>query len=148
MRIPARLRPKVAAAPRKGVFQSIHFLPCMRCMGHGHFETVPPEPETTVCFSQIGALTHLVHLSSINRLSANQYALLEKQILVSGLPDKVPPAIEVLVIEDLTWEGTLIKLAKAGEWKPAFVDVSGLDLAEVVHEFLLGSKEHPKLQLQ
>ncbi|MFA9262757.1 MAG: hypothetical protein ACEQSB_05445 [Undibacterium sp.] len=147
MRTPSRLKPKRSAVKPEPL-RSINFLTCLRCMGHSYFQTDPPERMTTVSFSQVGALTHLVRLSESGRISANQYALVERQILTSSLPEDVPNEVKALVSKGLSWEEKVIELASTEGGSPAPVGFFATDLAEAVHEFLLTSPKHSHLKTQ
>lgn len=138
MRTPYRLRQRPAVSVRRGLIQSIRFIPCVRCMGHGHFETDPPERVPVVAFSQTGALQYLAELLQRKRLHRNQAAALELQILRSGLPDEIPAGVEAVVDECLSWEEKVVALATRGSVHVAAGSLlEGSDLTDLVHAYLL-----------
>lgn len=138
MRTPYRLRQRPAVGVRRGLIQSIRFIPCVRCMGHGYFETDPPERVPVVVFSQTGALQYLVDLVAGSRLHQNQAAVVEMQIRSSNLPYKIPAGVEAIVDECLSWEEKIVALATREGVKAAEGSLlQGSDLTELVHNYLL-----------
>lgn len=118
-------------------------------MGHGVFQTNPPERVPMMAFSKEGALSCLIDLAERGRVSTNQYAAVETQIVHSSLPDEVPVGVKNFVNECLDKEVTLtaeLTLGNAEESEsPRHVYV---DLGEVVHDFLLGPQGPPELKTQ
>lgn len=161
MRIPSRLRsrpdPKLQIEPETKPslevklqvkpFQSVRFLRCLRCMGHGFFETTPPERMPTVVFSQIDALTHLIYLLDNGLMPPHQGAEVQNQILASGLPDKIPNDVQEVLNECHEREKEIAAFTSLNEGPVGF-NALGSELAEAVHEFLLGAKGRPELKAQ
>lgn len=145
MRIPQRLQPP---APKPKTFRMIHFVPCMRCMGHGYFWTEPSDERPMVAFSRQAAFLYLGYLGESGLVSCNQYATLEQQIAASPLPYETPRAVQEIMSRCTAWEEKRVELASIGQMIPEPFQLMGLEVAEIVHEFLLTSPDYPELKTQ
>lgn len=147
MRVPLKMRPKARPLPRPVPFRSIKFVPCLRCMGHGHFQTDPPERVVIAVLTRPAALEHLALFLHRRRISDNQYAVTETQILLSNLPDEVPRELRQVVKGYVNSEEKVDALASTAENLVAS-EILPMDLVEVVHDFLLKSPAHADLKTQ
>lgn len=156
MRIPLRLQSKAVPTfeltpkvePTTEPFRNVYFLNCVRCMGHGYFWTDPPQVNPTVVFSKEMATAHLIHLWENNLVSTTQAQVLGDQITTSNLPAEIPPIVEEFVRECIQWEVAVEKLS-TGDPEASVCSVKvGLEVAEAVHEFLLGERGRPELKAQ
>lgn len=147
MRIPYRFRsPQPVRQPER--LLSIRFLTCPRCMSHGYFATSPVDPSPMVAFSQIGALQYLGVLSAIGQISSGQYAAVERQILTSGLPNETPYVVREILAHCMAWEERMVELASIGRPQAEKFRLVGIEVAQAVHEYLLGPQGRSELKTQ
>ena len=147
MRIPRRLQPPVVKEKPRA-FQSVRFVHCLRCMGHGYFQTNPSDERPMAAFSREAALLYLEYLGESGLVSCNQYATLEQQIATSPLPYETPRAVQEIMSRCAAWEEKRVELASIGQAAPVPFELFGMDVAERVHEFLLTSSDYPHLRTQ
>jgi hypothetical protein len=115
-------------------------------MGHGYFWTDPPDERPMVAFSRQAASVYVDYLSESGRVSCNQYATLQHQIAAFGLPDDMSPEVRQLVSECTQWEAKRVEFASIDQPTPEPFQLFGVEIAEIVHEFLLASPAHPELR--
>lgn len=144
MRIPRRLQSSPRQPPEK--FRSIRFLTCLRCMGHGHFETLPQELSPMVAFSRVAALQYLEDLSERGQISTNQFVAVATQILFSGLPSDIPYEVRQVLSDCYGWEEKRVELASVDQAIPEAFQLTTTEVAEAVHRYLL--EHRPNLRTQ
>lgn len=102
-----------------------------------------------LAFSKEGALGYLIGLTESRRVSANQYAAVETQIVHSSLPDEVSVGVKNFVNACLDNEVTLsAELVSGNAGDAESPNHVFIDLGEVVHDFLLGPQGPPELKTQ
>ena len=100
-----------------------------------------------VSFSQEGAFNYLDSLVANRRISLNQYAVVERELLASGLPIAIPRDVALRVGECVAWEEKVVEFASIDREETARFTLLGTDIAEAIHEYLLQSPDHPWLRM-